>query len=52
MQADLRVVPEKSFGAAWMYFTGSKDHNVALRDWAIRKKLKLNEYGLFRGPAR
>jgi DNA polymerase (family 10) len=49
MQADLRVVPQKSFGAAWMYFTGSKDHNVALRDLAVRKKLKLNEYGLFRG---
>ena len=49
MQADLRVVPKKSLGAAWMYFTGSKDHNVALRDLAIRKKLKLNEYGLFRG---
>lgn len=49
MQADLRVVDKKSLGAAWMYFTGSKDHNVALRDWAMRKKLKLNEYGLFRG---
>ncbi|MCJ7543864.1 MAG: DNA polymerase/3'-5' exonuclease PolX [Phycisphaerae bacterium] len=49
MQADLRVVDKKSLGAAWMYFTGSKDHNVALRDWALRKKLKLNEYGLFRG---
>ncbi len=48
-QADLRVVAKGSFGAAWMYFTGSKDHNVALRDWAIHKKLKLNEYGLFRG---
>ncbi|MGA2266383.1 MAG: DNA polymerase/3'-5' exonuclease PolX [Phycisphaerae bacterium] len=49
MQADLRVVPKKSFGAAWMYFTGSKDHNIALRERAIKKGLKLNEYGLFRG---
>jgi len=47
IQADLRVVPGKSFGAALQYFTGSKAHNVALREIAARKKLKLNEYGLF-----
>ena len=49
MDADLRVVPEESFGAALAYFTGSKDHNVALRRMAQEKGLKLNEYGLFRG---
>ena len=49
LDADLRVVPEHSFGAALLYFTGSKDHNVALRELAIRKGWKLNEYGLFRG---
>lgn len=49
MDVDVRVVPEESFGAALCYFTGSKDHNVALRRLAIEKKLKLNEYGVFRG---
>jgi len=49
MDADLRVVPAQSFGAALAYFTGSKDHNVALRRMAQEKGLKLNEYGLFRG---
>jgi len=48
-QVDLRVVPEKSFGAALNYFTGSKTHNIALRTIAIRKGLKLSEYGLFKG---
>ena len=48
MDADLRVVPKESFGAALNYFTGSKDHNIALREIAIRKEWKLNEYGLFR----
>ena len=46
--ADLRVVPEKSYAAALNYFTGSKDHNVALRRIAIQKKMKLSEYGLFK----
>jgi len=46
---DLRVVQKESYGAALNYFTGSKDHNVALREIAIKKGLKLNEYGLFRG---
>lgn len=47
LQVDLRVVDEKSYGAALQYFTGSKDHNVTLRGLAIRKGYKLNEYGLF-----
>lgn len=49
MDVDLRVVPTESFGAALNYFTGSKDHNVALRRIAQEKGLKLNEYGLYRG---
>lgn len=54
LDADLRVVPAESYGAALNYFTGSKDHNVALRQIAIKKGLKLNEYGLFetRGTTR
>lgn len=47
VQVDLRVVPEASWGAALMYFTGSKDHNVKLRERAIKRGLTLNEYGLF-----
>ena len=47
-QADLRLVPRESLGAAQQYFTGSKAHNIALRDRAIQRGLKLNEYGLFR----
>lgn len=49
LQLDLRVVREPSFGAAWLYFTGSKAHNVALRQRAITQGLRLSEYGLFRG---
>lgn len=52
MDADLRVLPKESFGAALNYFTGSKDHNVAVRRIAQEKGLKLNEYGLFRGEKR
>src|SRR5207244_12892486 len=52
LQADLRVVPAESFGAALLYFTGSKAHNVALRQLAMKKSWKLNEYGLFRGTRR
>src|SRR5256884_2055092 len=48
LQIDLRVVPERSFGAALLYFTGSKEHNVRLRGLALRRKLLLNEYGLYR----
>jgi DNA polymerase (family 10) len=47
-QADLRLVARESRGAALQYFTGSKLHNIALRDLAIGRGLKLNEYGLFR----
>lgn len=47
VQVDVRVVPQESFGAAMQYFTGSKAHNVHLREIAIRAGLKLNEYGLF-----
>ena len=46
-QADLRLVPRESLGAALQYFTGSKPHNIALRDRAIRRGYKLNEYGLY-----
>lgn len=46
---DIRVVPEKSYGAALQYFTGSKEHNIVLRKIAMDKGLKLSEYGLFRG---
>lgn len=48
IQIDLRVVPEKSFGAALQYFTGSKAHNVKLRGIAKEKGYKLSEYGLFK----
>lgn len=49
IQIDLRVVPAESFGAALQYFTGSKEHNVRLRERAVKKKWKLNEWGLFDG---
>ncbi len=49
MQADLRVVEEKSFGAAAHYFTGSKAHNIHLRQLAQKKGLKVSEYGIFKG---
>jgi DNA polymerase (family 10) len=51
-QVDLRVVPQVSYGAALLYFTGSKQHNIALRKIAVGKKLKLNEYGVFKGDER
>jgi len=47
LQMDLRVVPPESFGAALQYFTGSKPHNIALRERAIKRGLKVNEYGVF-----
>jgi DNA polymerase (family 10) len=47
VQVDLRVVEPGSFGAAIQYFTGSKQHNVHMRELAIKKNLKLNEYGVF-----
>ncbi|MFN3347128.1 MAG: PHP domain-containing protein, partial [Candidatus Bipolaricaulaceae bacterium] len=46
-QADLRIVPAESFGAALQYFTGSKAHNIRLRERAVARGWKLNEYGLF-----
>ncbi len=48
IQVDLRVVEEKSFGAALAYFTGSKAHNIRLREMAVKAGLKINEYGVFR----
>ena len=47
MNADIRILPEKSFGAAMQYFTGNKDHNVTMRKIAQKKGWKLSEYGLF-----
>lgn len=48
LQVDLRVVEKESYGAALTYFTGSKAHNIRLREMAIRMGLKINEYGIFR----
>jgi len=52
IQLDVRAVPEESYGAALLYFTGSKAHNIALRAIAVRRGWKLNEYGLFSGKRR
>ncbi|MDH3195259.1 MAG: helix-hairpin-helix domain-containing protein, partial [Hyphomicrobiales bacterium] len=52
LQVDLRVVPEASFGAALHYFTGSKAHNIAIRKIGVKRGLKVNEYGVFRGGER
>jgi DNA polymerase (family 10) len=52
LQVDLRHVPKESFGAALVYFTGSKAHNIELRKIALDKGLSLNEYGLTRGKPR
>ncbi len=49
IQVDVRVVEPESFGAAIQYFTGSREHNVKLRELAIKKGLKINEYGVFKG---
>ncbi|MFC1850589.1 DNA polymerase/3'-5' exonuclease PolX [candidate division CSSED10-310 bacterium] len=49
LQVDLRVVPHRSFGAALQYFTGSQTHNIAIRSRAQKMKLKVNEYGVFKG---
>lgn len=48
LQVDVRALPRESYGAALQYFTGSKDHNVAIRTRAVKMGLKLSEYGLFR----
>ncbi len=52
IQVDVRIVPRESFGAALLYFTGSKAHNIALRRIAQERGLKINEYGVFRGDER
>jgi len=52
LQVDLRVVPQVSYGAALHYFTGSKAHNIAVRKLAVKRNLKINEYGVFRGKKR
>ncbi len=52
LQVDLRVVAQVSYGAALYYFTGSKAHNIAVRTIAVKKKLKINEYGVFKGRRR
>ena len=49
LRVDLRVIPDRSFGAALHYFTGSKAHNIAVRRMGQERGLKLNEYGVFRG---
>jgi DNA polymerase (family 10) len=52
LRVDIRAVPEQSWGAALLYFTGSKPHNIALRGLADQHGWKLNEYGLFAGQRR
>ena len=52
LQLDLRVVPEECYGAALVYFTGSKAHNIELRRMAQERGLKISEYGVFRGEER
>lgn len=52
LQVDLRVVSDDCYGAALQYFTGSKDHSVALRQLAQQRGLKISEYGVFRGESR
>jgi DNA polymerase (family 10) len=49
LQVDLRIVPRSSYGSALHYFTGSKPHNIAVRLLGVRRHLKINEYGIFRG---
>jgi DNA polymerase (family 10) len=48
LPVDLRIIPRESYGAALHYFSGSKEHNVALRTLGVRRGLKINEYGVFR----
>jgi DNA polymerase (family 10) len=52
LQVDLRVIPTVSFGSALHYFTGSKPHNIAIRALGLKRGLKVNEYGIFRGTGR
>jgi DNA polymerase (family X) len=49
INVDLRVVPDESFGAALHYFTGSKPHNIGVRTLGVKRGLKVNEYGVFKG---
>ena len=50
LSIDLRVIPRRSFGAALQYFTGSKEHNVAVRTRAVKEGIRVNEWGVFRLP--
>jgi DNA polymerase (family X) len=52
IQMDLRLLPPESYGAALIYFTGSKDHNVKIRGLGVKKGLKINEYGVFKKEKR
>src|SRR5262245_66486204 len=52
IQIDLRVVEPEAFGAALVYFTGSKQHNIRIREMAVRKGLKISEYGVFDDKAK
>ena len=52
LQVDLRVVPQISYGAALHYLTGSKAHNIAIREMGVKRGLKVNEYGVFKGEKR
>ncbi len=52
VQVDVRVVTDDSYGASLLYFTGSKEHNIKLRQFAIKRGFKLNEYGIFKGKKR
>jgi DNA polymerase (family X) len=49
IQVDIRALSQESYGAALIYFTGSKAHNIAIRKIALQKRLKMNEYGVFKG---
>ncbi len=51
IQVDLRVVEPEAFGAALAYFTGSKQHNIRIREMAVKKGLKISEYGVFKDPS-
>lgn len=50
LSIDLRVIPSESYGAAMHYFTGSKEHNVRMRTMAVKRGLRINEWGVFRIP--
>ena len=52
IQVDLRIIPPESYGSALHYFTGSKAHNIAIRALGVKRGLKINEYGVFRGDRR